>query len=90
MQCKISGGVYVGNFTSQATKCASAASARSGLPSHWQKNGRAVFRQRIYIFSGAAQPMRVMAFRSTERVVSASFNRADRRAASSPLMRQAL
>lgn len=42
-----------------------------------------------YIFSGALQPMRVMAFFSTARVVSASFSRASSTGFSSPLMRQA-
>ena len=42
-----------------------------------------------YIFSGALQPMRVMAFFSTARVVSASFSRASTTGFSSPLMRQA-
>ena len=41
------------------------------------------------IFSGALQPMRVMAFFSTARVVSASFSRASSTGFSSPLMRQA-
>ena len=43
-----------------------------------------------HIFSGAVQPMRVMAFFSTDRAVSASFSRASSTGRSSPLMRQAV
>ena len=43
-----------------------------------------------HIFSGAVQPMRVMAFFRTDRAVSASFSRASSTGRSSPLMRQAV